>query len=321
MRELNPIGREENNLLLVSADGEKFSVAIDDTLTRTIKEHRLPDASGEQLTPRQIQDAVRAGKSINEIAESSGTNLTLVERFAHPVLEELQHMVDLAKSIRIELPADRFNDVAKQPFGEVIEENLSAAGAKNVTWSASRAENSVWLITVAYEINGSAGAATWTIDPRRYLLTPETSNAQSLSTPGSKIDNPLRATAKPATFAEDTASNDPVVTADKLEAFRSRRAKAEVEAIVEDVPEPEPIAVPEPEPELEPEIEVLAEVISITQPVEIVPDDLGEDPQDEPAPTPEPESVKTDSSKKSRAPMPSWDQIVRGTQSDDGEAF
>jgi hypothetical protein len=44
-------------------------------------------------------------------------------------------------------------------------------------------------------------------------------------------------------------------------------------------------------------------------------EDLGEEPQEEPvdAPVSEP--------KRSRPPMPSWDQIVRGTQSDDGEAF
>ncbi|MEN9604233.1 MAG: hypothetical protein RLZZ06_38 [Actinomycetota bacterium] len=319
MRELNPIGREDNLLLLVSADGEKFSVTIDETLTRTIKENRLPDTSGEQLTPRQIQDAVRAGKSVTEIAEESGTKLSLVERFAHPVLEELQHMVDLAKSIRVELPADRFNEIAKKPFGEVIEENLAAVSATSITWSASRAENSVWLITVTYTVNDAQGAATWTFDPRKYLLTPETSNAQSLSTPGTKIDSPLRSTAKVAQPEEQVAS-EPVVTAEKLEAFRSRRARAEVPVEPEPIPEPEPELIPEPQViEAVEEETVLAEVISITQPIELVPEDLGEETQEVPAE--QPEAPKPDASKKTRAPMPSWDQIVRGTQSDDGEAF
>ena len=313
MRELNPIGREDNLLLLVSADGEKFSVTIDETLTRTIKENRLPDTSGEQLTPRQIQDAVRAGKSVTEIAEESGTKLSLVERFAHPVLEELQHMVELAKSIRVELPADRFNEIAKKPFGEVIEDNLAAVAAKSISWSASRAENSVWLINVSYTVNDGQGAATWTFDPRKYLLTPETSNAQSLSTPGIKIDSPLRSTAKVAQPEEPVAS-EPVVTADKLEAFRSRRARAEAPVEPEPIPEPEPEVIETAEEET-----VLAEVISITQPIELVPEDLGEETQE--APAEEPEAPKPDASKKTRAPMPSWDQIVRGTQSDDGEAF
>ena len=58
MRELNPIGREDSSLLLISEDGEQFTVSIDDTLMRTLKEHRVPDSSGEPLSPRQIQDCL-----------------------------------------------------------------------------------------------------------------------------------------------------------------------------------------------------------------------------------------------------------------------
>lgn len=321
MRELNPIGRENDLLLLVSEDGEQFTVSIDETLTRTLKEHRVPDSSGEPLSPRQIQDAVRAGESISDISERSGTSLSLVERFAHPVLEELQHMVDLALSIRVELPADRFNEVVKKPFGEVVEENLSSTLATNVSWSAKRAENSVWEISVHYLLQGSNGSATWTFDPRRYQLTPETSNAQALSKPGSTIDSPLRPAQK-SVSAEHVTNGEPVVTADKLEAFRSRRAKAEAIEIAPTEVESE--LIPEPETELE----HIAEVVQITQVVEVVPEDLGEETQelapeaDEAIESASPEVKSTsDASKKSRAPMPSWDQIVRGTQSDDGEAF
>ena len=317
MRELNPIGREDNSLLLISEDGEQFTVSIDETLTRTLKESRVPDASGEELSPRQIQDAVRAGESVTEIAERSGTSLSLVERFAHPVLEELQHMVDLALSIRVELPADRFNEIAKKPFGEIVEENLNATGANEVSWSAKRSENSIWEISVHYQLQDSVGSATWTFDPRRYQLTPETSNAQALSKPGSTIDSPLRPAPK-TIVPEHPANGEPVVTADNLEAFRSRRAKVEV---FEETPK---------ELEVEPEsvTEHIAEVVQITQTIEVVPENLGEETQESPEivedynVTVEPETKQSNEApKKSRAPMPSWDQIVRGTQSDDGEAF
>ncbi len=324
MRELNPIGREDNTLLLISEDGEQFSVSVDETLLRTLKEHKVPDASGDPLTPRQIQDAIRAGESITDIAERSGTSLSLVERFAHPVLEELQHMVDLALSIRVELPADRFNEVEKKPFGEVVLQNLNSSGASDIRWSAKRSENSIWEITVSYLLNDSVGAATWTFDPRRYQLTPETSNAQSLSKPGSEVDSPLRGAAKSVAPEHPANSNsDAVVTADKLEAFRSRRAKTETFVEIE----PEPLAAVEPEVEPEPELELelepeepIAEVVQITQVIEVVPQDIGEESQL--AEVEEVEEVKpTPEVKKSRAPMPSWDQIVRGTQSDDEEAF
>lgn len=330
MRELNPIGREDNSLILVSQDGEQFSVTIDETLMRTLKEHKLPDASGIELTPRQIQDAIRAGETITEISERSGTRLSLVERFAHPVIEELQHMVELALSIRVELPADRFNEVAKKPFGEVIAENLAEANASDVVWKAKRSENSLWEITVTYQLDSGEGSATWSFDPRKYLLSPETANAQSLSKPGSTIDAPLRAAPK-VSQPEHPSKSESIVTADKLNAFRSRRAKAEAEAAVE-IGGEDQVEVVEAVTDLDTSVAEIqdldAEVIQITAPVTRLHSEVGEESQEVPdAETEVTEVVAaatplvTETPKKSRAPMPSWDEIVRGTQSDDGEAF
>ena len=322
MRELNPIGREENQLLLVSSDGERFTIEVDDALMRTLKEHKVPDGSGVQLTPRQIQDAIRAGSTIAELAETSGTSISLIERFAHPVIEELQHMVELAKAIRIELPADRFNDVVKKEFGELVEEKLHSASATSVKWSAKRTENGIWEIHVEFETTGNTGNAVWTFDPRKYLLTPETSTAQNLSNPSQVFDSPLGQMAKPAPIVEPRALSETVVTEDKLQAFRSRRERNETvveEPAVAEIPEPQPEPEPDPEPvfELEPEIVPEPAVETATAVIEPIAEDLGEESQvEEIVETPASQSVK-----KNRAPMPSWDQIVRGTQSDDGEAF
>jgi hypothetical protein len=299
MRELDPIGREGEVLLLVGEDGERFSVVIDETLMRTLKENRVPDVSGQQLSPREIQDAVRAGESITQIAERSGTSLSLVERFAHPVIEELQHMVDLALSIRVELPANRFNEVSKKPFGDVVFENLVALGGSQIVWRAKRGESSIWELIVQYELAEKVNHATWSFDPRRYQLTPENSNAQALSKPTPVVDDLLASTSKNIESPLHPPAGEPVVTADKLQAFRSRRAKAETEQIT------------------------IAEVISITPAIETVPEDLGEESQEAEVLQSEDTQIAptSDAPKKSRAPMPSWDQIVRGTQSDDGEAF
>ena len=318
MRELNPIGREENQLLLVSSDGERFTVEVDEALMRTLKEHRVPDASGVQLSPRQIQDAIRAGSTISELAESSGTSISLIERFAHPVIEELQHMVELAKAMRIELPADRFNDIVRKEFGDLVEDKLSTAGASNVKWSAKRSENGIWEIHVEFVTHGNPGSAVWTFDPRKYLLTPETGNAQNLSNPSQVFDSPLGQMSKPVPVTETKQISETVVTEDKLQAFRSRRERNEAaneEPVLEVIPEPElepePVPVHQLEPEPEPEVETVTAVI------EPIAEDLGEESQDEEVI----EASTAQTPKKSRAPMPSWDQIVRGTQSDDGDAF
>ncbi len=314
MRELNPIGRDQDTLLLVSTDGERFSLHVDEALLKTLKDKKLNDAPGVELTPREIQDAIRAGKTIVELAESSGSSLTFIERFAHPVIEELGHMIDLAKSIRIEMPADRFNEVTKKTFGEIVEGKLHSAGAKSISWSAKRGENSVWEISVGFETDGNEGGATWTFDPRNYLLTPETGSAQSLSNPIATFDTPV-----PVKRAQPEQPVETVVTEDKLQAFRKRREEAAPVAPVIPEPEPEPVLAGfEPEPESEPVVELTS-----VQVTEVIPVDIGEESQveAEPAPEDEPAVKESGAHKKTRAPMPSWDEIVRGTQTDEGESF
>ena len=323
MRELNPIGRDQDTLLLVSNDGERFSLHVDEALLKTLKDKKLHDGPGVELKPREIQDAIRAGKTIVELAESSGSSLSFIERFAHPVLEELGHMIELAKSIRIEMPADRFNEVTKKTFGEIVEGKLHTAGAGNIVWTAKRGENSVWEISVGFEIDNNPGGATWTFDPRNYLLTPETASAQSLSNPVVTFDTPV-----PVKRAQPEPSTETLVTEDKLQAFRKRREETApvVEAVAAPEPEPELVEetvdlVSEPEPELEPVPVVELTSVQVT---EVIPVDIGEESQVEEVPFDEPEqpsTKETSAPKKTRAPMPSWDEIVRGTQTDEGESF
>jgi hypothetical protein len=317
MRELNPVGREGDSLLLVTSDGERFTLAVDETLVRTIKEHRVPDTNTNQLSPRQIQDAIRSGVSITDLAETSGTSLDLIERFAHPVLEELVHMVELAKSVRVEQPADRFNEVTKKPFGELIEERLSQSSAKLIDWSAKRGENGIWEISVSFSKNDELGLATWAFDPRKYLLTPETTLAANLSNSNPKLDGLLGPTTLPSNLRLDLPEDVTVVSEDNLLAFRNRRNQSqETEALVE--VEPITAALPE-----ETSVALITETPEVVESIEPDTADVPEETA-ESAPelsSTEPETVKPSEPKKVRAPMPSWDQIVRGTQSDDGEAF
>jgi hypothetical protein len=306
MRELNPIGREGDSLLLITNDGERFSLNVDESLVRTIKEHRVPDTNVSELSPRQIQDAIRSGASVNQLAENSGTSLDLIERFAHPVLEELAHIVELAKSVRVEQPADRFNEVSKRQFGELIEEKLSQSKATDIGWTAKRGSNAIWEITVNFAIAGETGLATWTFDPRKYLLTPETAIAASLSSSGIKLDSLLGPTTLQKN-AKQEAVKEPaeVISEDNLLAFRSRRIQPQ-ETL------PDVVELKEITPEVT--TETGASEPEQSESEELDPDPVGEEAIDS-------GNSKPVEPKKVRAPMPSWDQIVRGTQSDDGEAF
>jgi len=299
MRNLNPVGREADVLHLIDKDGEKFTVEVNEQLVNLLKTSSRPSGNeSQQLSPRQIQDAIRNGSTVDELVSSGAASRQIIESFAYPVLEELEHILDLAKSVRIEMPADRFNDVHKIPFGDVVESKLKDSGITKILWSAKRDESISWTINVTYQANGTEGVGVWSFDPRRYLLTPENSTAQSLSNPTAKFDTPLGTVQKTVVLTQPT-HEDTVVSEDKLQAFRRRR---EVE-------------VPQITPPPTPVIEVVEEIIAIVEDLEPEVVVLEE------TKTEEVESIQPTASKKARAPMPTWDQIVRGTQSDDDSAF
>ena len=71
------------------------------------------------LRPRDIQSRIRAGASAQEVAESSGMDLSKVERFAHPVLLERQRAAELATAAHPVL--------ADVPAVETLLETITAA--------------------------------------------------------------------------------------------------------------------------------------------------------------------------------------------------
>ena len=48
------------------------------------------------LTPKEIQSRIRAGASVQQVAEATGVDVSRVKRFAHPVLLERCCAAELA---------------------------------------------------------------------------------------------------------------------------------------------------------------------------------------------------------------------------------
>lgn len=48
------------------------------------------------LRPRDIQARIRAGASVQELADASGVDVSKIERFANPVLLERQRAAEMA---------------------------------------------------------------------------------------------------------------------------------------------------------------------------------------------------------------------------------
>ena len=288
MREIRFISGDSEALILETSDGEKLRLTVDDTVRDATRKSAV-GSSTNTLTPREIQDAIRGGASVEELAASSGDSIEFLKRFAAPVLEELAHMVASALAVRVEISPDRYNEVRHQEFGALVAERLGNAGASSLAWKASRTSPTTWLISVLYETGSGSGIATWTFDPRHVVLSPENETAVNLSnsaTMGDAVIPKLLSVGSPAT---SVASQEPEIeerkVTDLLDAFKQRR-EAAAAAVVEPEPNTEAFEVPPAERE----------------PVAAVPDEV--------------EEPKVDAPKKGRAPMPSWDEIVFGSKSD-----
>lgn len=168
-------------LVLEAQDGQKFRLLVDDTVRSSIKREKLQLLDSVSITPREIQEEIRNGASIEELIKQSGATFEFVEKFAAPVIAELDHIVSSALSVRLTIAGDRYNDSSQIEFGEIISGRLVTSGAEGISWVAKKIEPNNWHIVANYTLNGVAGSATWSFDPRRLTLSPESETAVTLS--------------------------------------------------------------------------------------------------------------------------------------------
>jgi hypothetical protein len=272
-----------------------------------------------RLSPREIQEEIRVGRSIEEIVQASGAPVDYVMKFAQPVLDELNHAVLNALTVRLEVPGDRFNNPKTREFGEIIKARLAASGAGIEKWSAMKAPEHGFFIYCEYELAGQQKRATWLYDPKRLALIPENEAAISLSS-GDKIATPapkLRTVQTPASdFTSNLADTVEIVrdlpqvkpapidvsapavaisdTADLLEALRKKRNERE---LLEDQDEA-------------PQTDFLSVVPDFEEQESFAEEDVNQDPPEVATETPP-------ANKRGRASIPSWDEIVFGTKTED----
>jgi Protein of unknown function (DUF3071) len=343
MQDIRLVGNDGEYLNLETQSGDKFRLVLDDSLRAAVKRDVSLQLDNVSISPREIQDAVRAGATPEEVSAKYDVPQDYVDKFALTVVDEIGHIIASAQAVRISIEADRYSEATQIEFGEVVSERVGRIGGANLTWNASKNEGSPWQVTATYEVDGLQQAAVWVFDQRKLVLSPENEqaigfsagdHAASVSTPKLRpieIEDPdatkvieFAAVEEPQpaaplsvvssieelTRASVEAHEPPLAaTADLLEALRKKRAGAA-------------------EKSAEAEIPVES---SINKPVEIAPEPTGPiekyEPEttreaassaelSEPAPTAAPEPI-TPPAKKGRPSMPSWDEIVFGTKTED----
>ncbi len=357
MDELTVIGAENGALVVVAADGSRFRVPITEALHTALRQNRPAASAAHRVGPREVQTLIREGLTAAQVATQTGEPLEYIQRFEGPVLAEREYVVTAARSVSVALASDS-EPGTTGTFGSAIDHRLRAIGARDVRWE-SRKNESHWIVSVSFLDGETARTAVWTFDPKKSTLAPANHEAQSLSQqgdapapviprlravpaePGSngRFDSgafapasdlgraaaSLERTERPiARIADaDTADTQDVSnTADLLEALRRRRGEREA-APTDDwessrAAHPSTGSIRIVDMPIDTAMVLDDEADGIDDPADIVGiiDDSSLMGSDSVAS----ESAPTKPSRRGRAAMPSWDEIVFGARPDDDPA-
>ncbi len=338
MHELEISSVDKQSIIAVDDSGAEYRVDIDDASLARLK--RAASASDAKVSPREIQTLLRSGLSDAEVAAMTGATAEQVERYAGPVLAEREYVVNTSMTLPAFAHIDTSEDTTT--FSDLVTDRLDAVDARDREWTAWKDDTGRWLLKLVFVVSGADRDARWIFDGKRQTVTPHNDEAKRLSAPGSfdtgGLIPALRAVPERAAATELTTeatipeintaegntpllveSSEAVVTPisanalfdleetpasntteDLLEALRKRRHAAD-----------------------KPPAWLRDDVSSRTAPVdELFQDSLdipldNLDTPDDSLPLTPPPMTSTGGHKRSRPTLPSWDEIVSETKSDD----
>jgi len=185
MTRVNLVGPAEDGLhIVVETDGgEQYTLAITDELRHAVRYARpkpsydAADESSDQLTPKEIQQRIRAGLTAAELAELTGAPVESLEKFEPPVLAERAYVAELARTTRIG------RDPSAPALGELVVDRLAGRGVDqdDIAWDAWREVEEPWQVAVDFSAGGRNVRAQWTFDHSSRTLTAEDDEARWLT--------------------------------------------------------------------------------------------------------------------------------------------
>jgi hypothetical protein len=233
------------------------------------------------FSPREVQSRVRAGESAEQVSTETGWPLDKVLRYAEPLLAERAYIAEQAQSVEIR----RTGGIVT-----LLESASAACDPDSLTWDAWRRADGKWTVVAHYAAKGRARTANWSYDHAGRNLHAMDDEARVL-------------------MGVVAVSDEAIVQA--------------LDLVAEPAPEPtRPRLVSVPTAD-EPEANA-DEGAAVTEIVELPMDEAAvEDPAAPVEPvTPDPaaKAPKRPRSRRGRASVPSWDEILFGATRPDDSA-
>ena len=197
MQELRFVAVSEDGsyaVLAIPGRSGRFMLPIDDRLRAVARGQfsRLAQYEIEvenPLRPKEIQARIRAGETVEEIADAAGIPVERVRWFEGPVLAERGYVAQQAQTASVR----RQGDSAPGPrLGEVVAERLTELGAdpEDAQWDSRKHGDGSWQVQLAFRAGGRLHIAEWLFDPRRRHVLPADDNASRLSLPEAELPPP-----------------------------------------------------------------------------------------------------------------------------------
>lgn len=201
------------NLIFAKTRGAKsgtFLVNVDGRLRRALEEVARLEAEekaakkaakkaekgarSSKLTPREIQELLRRGRSPQEVAKLAETDVAWIERFTSPILAERAGVVE---AVRASYVAKQRLGPSAVPVGPAMEANLRERRV-NLTsddfddaWTAVRREGR-WEVSFRYKSRGHRRTASFGYDPESRAVRALNDLARSLAWRSSDQRRPVK---------------------------------------------------------------------------------------------------------------------------------
>lgn len=124
-----------------------------------------PPRIESKLSPREIQQMLREGRTVKEVATMAGVEQEWVERFLGPVQHEMAGIIQLTRQSLQSRP--RLGE-SGLPIGEAVRRNLVDRRATSQTletldegWDARRVRPRTWRVRLRFQHRGKKRSAEW----------------------------------------------------------------------------------------------------------------------------------------------------------------
>jgi hypothetical protein len=189
VRQLHVVALSEDgrSVLLAPTKGAKagtFSLSLDGKLAAAVRGDvpRMGEQQAREagVSPKEIQARLRAGESVEQIADAAGVPAARVERFAGPVLSERERIIDEARAAFVNRNR---HGVSKLPLGDAAAAALAETSGlrpDSVTWTARRLDSGHWLVQLSYVARARTRTASWVYEPHTRSVTASDSASAAL---------------------------------------------------------------------------------------------------------------------------------------------